>query len=83
MQSIYEEQASHSLPHLRAAAENDGVGDPVVCQPVRLLQALGGSQQEALCNRGECVQVVLCQAVLRADAHGAGIGPAWLQLLRR
>ena len=32
-------------------AENDGMGDPVVCQQVRLLQALGGSQQQALCHR--------------------------------
>ena len=57
------------------------MGDPVVSQLLRLLQGLGGSEQEALRDGGECVQVVLCQAVLRADAHGAGAGHAWLQPL--
>ena len=59
------------------------MGDPVVSQLLRLLQGLGGSEQEALRDGGECVQVVLCQAVLRADAHGAGVGSARLQPLHR
>lgn len=59
------------------------MGDPVVRQPLRLLQAPGRSEQEALCDRGECIQVVLRQAVLRADAHSACRGPARLQPLHR
>ena len=54
------------------------MGDPVVCQQVRLLQALGGSQEEALSHRGECTQVVLRQAVLRADIQTTIAGPTRL-----
>ena len=69
--------------HLWATAEDDGMGDPVVRQPLRLLQAPGGSEQEALCDRGECIQVVLRQAILRADAYGARARPARLQPLHK
>ncbi len=59
------------------------MGDPVVCQPVRPLQALDRSEQEALCDRGECIQVVLRQAVLRADTYCTRVGPARLQPLHK
>ena len=59
------------------------MGDPVVCQPVRLLQTLCGSEQEALCDRGQSIQVVLRQAILRADTYCARAGPARLQPLHK
>ena len=59
------------------------MGDPVICQVLCLLQAPGGSKQEALSYRGECIQIVLRQAVLRADTYGARARPARLQPLHK
>ena len=76
-------EASLRLQHLWSAAQQDGVGDPVVCQEVWVLQTLGGPEQQALGHWRECMQVVLRQAVLRTDAQSAGAEAAWLQLLQR
>lgn len=69
--------------YLRTAADDDGMGDPVVHQELGILQALGGSQQQALSHGGERVQVVLRQAVLLTDAQRVVGWAAHLLLLRR